>query len=773
LVAQEVVDALGHTEEEIPAVAPTCTETGLTAGVKCSVCDEILEAQEVVDALGHTEEEIPAVDATCTETGLTAGVKCSVCGEVLTAQEVVDALGHTAGEATLETIDGVQVYVTRCTVCQEILETAEVGLADYTQLNALLEQANAIDVGNVYDMEQYEKMMAYIGNIDMNLPATQQSKVDNYVKTLAAYKMDRNLITYQLRTVNATATFEDGAVVLTVTEGKTQINLYQAAKNGDAITFNSTSGLSLSSSGVYYAKVNAIANITLANGKTVDVYFMIKDASEDVADYTAVDAAIEKAQAIVRDDVYDLETYDIMMEAVNKVQRGLPEREQATVTAYATEINAAYKNISLITSQLKVSYGKAEKFDDTIVCTLTRSDLSSRLLIYWSLRNGDEITFVRFGALRIAADGLRYATRTNTTAKIELKDGRQYLVLFVVKPLNENGYESVREQVERANAINTDDYYDMSEVNAFLDEIKWDLSEETDMVRINAYSVGLRDAIDRLRTIVSLLQTYNAPAVKDGNTITVTIIPGKSNVNIHPALKNGEPITITDLDGVIKASSGNYYSKYGGTATLTLQDGRSYNLVMDTNFVKEFTPQYVSLVNVDKYEYDADTQTFVLTANSSDIRIYKDAKAVALTVAADEYDFVSEYNLYYQIDSTKLHLADDSTARFTMESDDGKTINVVVIFPTLSILDFITMSNCSEKSFDAETNTAYIKLNPEATKRYVQIYNPALNGTEFTITSTSKYVQSNTSGYVLREAAVGADITIEFEGQTFTIVYTN
>lgn len=32
--------------------------------------------------------------ATCTETGLTAGSKCSVCGEVLTAQEVVPALGH-------------------------------------------------------------------------------------------------------------------------------------------------------------------------------------------------------------------------------------------------------------------------------------------------------------------------------------------------------------------------------------------------------------------------------------------------------------------------------------------------------------------------------------------------------------------------------------------------------------------------------------------------------------------------------------------------------
>ena len=94
LVAQEVVDALGHTEEIVLAVAPTCTETGLTEGKKCSVCGETLVAQEVVAALGHTEEIIPSVAPTCTETGLTEGKKCSVCGETLVAQEVIPALSH-------------------------------------------------------------------------------------------------------------------------------------------------------------------------------------------------------------------------------------------------------------------------------------------------------------------------------------------------------------------------------------------------------------------------------------------------------------------------------------------------------------------------------------------------------------------------------------------------------------------------------------------------------------------------------------------------------
>ena len=45
--------APGHSVEIIPAVDPTCTETGLSEGKKCSVCGEIIKAQETVNALGH------------------------------------------------------------------------------------------------------------------------------------------------------------------------------------------------------------------------------------------------------------------------------------------------------------------------------------------------------------------------------------------------------------------------------------------------------------------------------------------------------------------------------------------------------------------------------------------------------------------------------------------------------------------------------------------------------------------------------------------------
>ena len=80
----EAIEATGHKYGE----EATCTTPQV-----CMVC-----SAELAAALGHTEVIDSAVAATCTETGLTEGKHCSVCNTVLVAQTVVPALGHSYGD---------------------------------------------------------------------------------------------------------------------------------------------------------------------------------------------------------------------------------------------------------------------------------------------------------------------------------------------------------------------------------------------------------------------------------------------------------------------------------------------------------------------------------------------------------------------------------------------------------------------------------------------------------------------------------------------------
>ena len=101
--------AIPHTEVVDKAMAPTCTETGLTEGKHCSVCSAVLVEQEVVKAKGHTEVIDKAVEPTCTKTGLTEGKRCSVCSAVLVEQEVVPALGFTVSGSVAGVTDNAMV----------------------------------------------------------------------------------------------------------------------------------------------------------------------------------------------------------------------------------------------------------------------------------------------------------------------------------------------------------------------------------------------------------------------------------------------------------------------------------------------------------------------------------------------------------------------------------------------------------------------------------------------------------------------------------------
>ena len=152
------VAALGHTEEVIPGKAASCEENGLTDGVKCSLCGDILLAQkeiskkehhyesqvtaptceskgyttytcslcadsykaDEVNALGHTEVTVAGKEATCTTPGVVNGTVCSTCGCVLSAQAVIPAKGHSyASSVTAPTCEAAGYTTYTCSACSD------------------------------------------------------------------------------------------------------------------------------------------------------------------------------------------------------------------------------------------------------------------------------------------------------------------------------------------------------------------------------------------------------------------------------------------------------------------------------------------------------------------------------------------------------------------------------------------------------------------------------------------------------------------------------
>ena len=125
--AYELLDHTTHTYNKWTIIkAATCTADG-TQTRTCSVCGKV-ETQTIA-ALGHTEVIDEAIEATCTKTGLTEGIHCSVCNAVIKAQETVPATGkHSFGDwkitkAATCTVTGTKTRT--CSVCGKV-ETATI-----------------------------------------------------------------------------------------------------------------------------------------------------------------------------------------------------------------------------------------------------------------------------------------------------------------------------------------------------------------------------------------------------------------------------------------------------------------------------------------------------------------------------------------------------------------------------------------------------------------------------------------------------------------------
>lgn len=101
-VFSDVGSKLPHTEIAIgEAKSATCTEDGITAGIKCSVCGEVIEEQQVIKAHGHKWDDGIVTAPTCVTDGFTA-YTCTFagCGAVK-IEDKVSAKGHVWDNGTV------------------------------------------------------------------------------------------------------------------------------------------------------------------------------------------------------------------------------------------------------------------------------------------------------------------------------------------------------------------------------------------------------------------------------------------------------------------------------------------------------------------------------------------------------------------------------------------------------------------------------------------------------------------------------------------------
>ena len=128
-----VIPATGHQEVTDAAVAPTCTQTGLTEGKHCSVCNTVLVKQTIVEKLSHSwDEGVETKAPTCTE----AGVKTFTCSQCHnTKTEPISALGHDWGAWNVMTPATETTEGSETRTCQRDLshtETRSIPKLDHT-----------------------------------------------------------------------------------------------------------------------------------------------------------------------------------------------------------------------------------------------------------------------------------------------------------------------------------------------------------------------------------------------------------------------------------------------------------------------------------------------------------------------------------------------------------------------------------------------------------------------------------------------------------------
>ena len=162
----------------------------------------------------HTEEVIPAVASSCTETGLAEGKKCSACGKILVPQEEIAATGHSFGEwveTKAPTIKEEGEQTRSCSNCEEteISSISKLDDPDKPEGAVFVESVNGKNAADL--LEQFVSDSAAAESYDFS--ATRENTEDGVTTTESVcFKIYNGNLYLSMQTAEMTADiwFVDG-----------------------------------------------------------------------------------------------------------------------------------------------------------------------------------------------------------------------------------------------------------------------------------------------------------------------------------------------------------------------------------------------------------------------------------------------------------------------------------------------------------------------------------------------------------------------------------
>ena len=210
-VETQTIEALGHTEVTDKAVAATCTKTGLTEGIHCSVCDAVIKAQEVVPATGkHSFGNWKITKAaTCTAEG-TQTRTCSGCGKVET-QTIAKTAHKYVNTVVKPTYTAKGYTLHKCSVCGTSYKdtyTAKLTLAKVTGVKLGGRAADALRVNwsknasadgyivGMYQGNKWVRVAKIASNVTTTYRASGLKASTVYKFRVRAYKMEGKAVAY-------------------------------------------------------------------------------------------------------------------------------------------------------------------------------------------------------------------------------------------------------------------------------------------------------------------------------------------------------------------------------------------------------------------------------------------------------------------------------------------------------------------------------------------------------------------------------------------------